>query len=99
MIYEIARLTIDPARAAAFEAAVAGCAPFFRAAHGCHSMRLEHEIEDPSRYRLVVGWETVEDHMVGFRGSPAFAEWRAAVGPFFAAPPEVVHTQVVAEHF
>lgn len=99
MVFEIAHLTIDPERAEAFEAAVAGCAPLFRAAAGCRSMRLEREVEDPGRYRLVVGWDTVEDHMVGFRNSPAFADWRAAAGPFFLAPPTVVHTEVVADLF
>ena len=99
MITEIAHLVIDPTRAAAFEAAVAGCAELFRAAPGCRSMRLEREIEDRARYRLVVGWDRIEDHMVGFRGSAAFAGWRAAAGPFFVAPPEVIHTQVAVASF
>jgi hypothetical protein len=36
-------------------------------------------------------WDTLEDHMVGFRESPAFAEWRALLGPHFAGPPAVEH--------
>ncbi|RZM07742.1 MAG: antibiotic biosynthesis monooxygenase [Sphingomonas sp.] len=99
MITEIAHLTIDPARTNAFEAAVAGCAELFRAAPGCRAMRLEREIEHPGRYRLVIGWDTVEDHTVTFRGSDAFARWRAAAGPFFVAAPDVVHTEVVAQPF
>lgn len=99
MISEIAHLTIDPAQAAAFEAAVAGCAELFHAAAGCRAMRLEREIEHAGRYRLVVGWDTVEDHMVTFCGSDAFARWRAAVGPFFVAAPEVVHTEVAVQAF
>ncbi len=99
MITEIARLTVDPDRADAFEAAVAGCAALFRAAPGCRSMRLDREIEDRSRYRLTVEWDTIEDHMTGFRGSDAFEQWRAAAGPFFAAPPEVVHCEVAVRCF
>ncbi len=48
-------------------------------------------IESPGRYLLTVHWNTLEDHTQGFRESPAFAEWRAIIGPFFAQPPQVEH--------
>lgn len=99
MITEIAHITIDPASAAEFEAAVARAVPAFRSAAGCRGMMLEREIEDPCRYRLVVTWDDVDAHLVGFRSSPGFQLWRDAAGPFFAAPPVVVHTTVVARHF
>ena len=38
-----------------------------------------------------MGWDTLEDHTVGFRESPAFAEWRSHIGPFFDGQPEVDH--------
>jgi len=93
MITEIAHLTIDPARADAFEAAVASVADVFRRAKGCHGVALEREIEDPARYRLRVDWDSVEAHMVDFRNSPDFQLWRGAAGPFFVTPPEVVHVE------
>lgn len=99
MILEIATLTIDPARAVEFEAAVARAVQHFRNAEGCHGMTLERVIEDPSRYQLVVQWETVEHHTVKFRGSAGFRAWREHAGPFFAAPPIVIHTATVAVHF
>jgi len=99
MITEIALLTIDPSKSAAFEAAVAQAAPAFRGAEGCHGMALERVIEDPSRYRLVVQWDSVEHHMVTFRASPAFQTWRGLAGPFFTAPPAVEHSQVVGTYF
>jgi len=34
---------------------------------------------------------------VAFRGGPLFAEWRAIVGPFFAAPPVVEHFRLVGK--
>jgi hypothetical protein len=39
----------------------------------------------------MIFWDTLEDHTVGFRNGPLFAQWRAIVGPFFAAPPVVEH--------
>lgn len=99
MITEIANITIDPARAEAFEAAVAEAAPYFRSAEGCHAMRLERVVEDPALYRLVVSWASVEAHMVTFRNSPGFARWRELAGPFFVAPPHVEHWDVAGSHF
>jgi quinol monooxygenase YgiN len=48
-------------------------------------------VEHPSTWLLLVGWDSVEAHTVGFRQSEGFTRWRAAVGPFFAAEPTVQH--------
>jgi quinol monooxygenase YgiN len=99
MITEIAKLTIDPANAAAFEAAVAQAATVLRAAEGCHHMALERVTEDPAQYRLMVQWDSVAHHMVTFRESEGFKQWRALAGPYFAAPPVVEHTETVGRFF
>ena len=99
MVTEIAVLTIDPAKAADFEAAVAEAAPLFKAADGCGGMALERVIERPGQYRLVVRWRNVEVHMQGFRESPAFSEWRVLAGPFFVAPVDMTHSETVAAYF
>jgi len=99
MVTEIAYITIDPAKADAFEAAVAQAAPHFRAAEGCHGMRLEQVEEDPACYRLSVDWESVDHHMVNFRESEGFQQWRALAGPFFAEPPRVEHWNQVGAFF
>ncbi len=54
MIVEVAHITIDPAQAEAFEAAVAQAAAVIEAAEGSHSMALERVIETPGQYRLRV---------------------------------------------
>lgn len=99
MIYEIAQIEIRPGAESAFEAAVAQAAPHFKSAKGCLSLALERGVEHPSTYRLVVGWETVEDHMVTFRESDGFQVWRALASPHFAAPPQVVHVSRVLSAF
>lgn len=99
MITEIAFITIDPARADAFEAAVASAASAFRAAEGCHGMTLERVVEDPTQYRLRVLWESVDHHMVTFRNSDGFQTWRGLAGPFFAAPPRIEHWETAASPF
>ena len=99
MIFEIAALRIKPGTQSAFEAAVVEAVPLFRRAKGCLSMRLEHSIEQAEGYRLVVGWETLDDHIVDFRGSADFQEWRRLVGGYFVAPPEVEHMNTVVTGF
>lgn len=95
MITEIAQIEIRPGREEEFEAAVAQALPLFLAADGCDGVDLHRSLEHPSRYRLMVRWETVERHTVTFRASEGFARWRALAGPHFAAPPQVEHVHSV----
>ena len=99
MITEIAQIDVKPGLESEFEAAVKKAAPLFKRAKGCRGMELERSIEKPSRYRLFVKWETIEDHTVAFRESADFQEWRKLVGHCFAAPPEVEHVQQVLSGF
>lgn len=95
MIRENATLTVKPGSAIAFEGAVAEAVPLFQSAPGAVSFRLDRSIENPLEYTLTVGWETLEDHTVGFRNSEAFAQWRELVGPYFAGAPQVKHLENV----
>lgn len=98
MILEIADFRIAPGQQAAFEAAVArGVAEAISTAKGFNGYKLNRCIETPERFVLMIDWDTLEDHTVGFRESPAFTAWRAIVGPFFAAPPVVEHFQLAAK--
>jgi heme-degrading monooxygenase HmoA len=99
MIYEIAEIEVRPGLEAEFEANVAKAAPLFKRAKGCTGLELHRSIERASRYRLVVQWETVENHTVDFRGSSDFQEWRKLVGHCFAATPVVEHTNRVLKGF
>ena len=99
MIYEIAEINVKPGTHAAFEAAVREAVPLFRQAKGCVSMRIDRTIERPDTYRLLVGWATLENHTVDFRGSENFQAWRALVGGYFAEPPKVEHVETVVDGF
>ncbi len=99
MIHEIAMIEVIRGSESAFELAVAEAATLFKSAKGCRSLRLERSIEAPTHYRLVVGWESVEDHEIDFRNSDAFQRWRALAAPHFAAPPIVEHVDCVLQAF
>jgi heme-degrading monooxygenase HmoA len=97
MILEIADIRIQPGQQAAFEAALAqGVATAVSQAPGYLSHSVQHGIESPERYVLLIHWNTLEDHTVVFRGSDLFKQWRALVGPFFAAPPVVEHFNLIS---
>ena len=99
MILEIAQIDIEPGMEVEFEAGVAKAVPIFRRAKGCTGMALQRSVEKPARYRLFVGWQTVENHTVDFRGSADFQEWRKHVAHCFASPPEVEHVNQVVKGF
>lgn len=98
MILELADIRIQPGQQTAFEAAIRhGAQTVITRAKGYLGHTVHHGIESPERYLLQIRWATLENHTVDFRQSPAFAEWRAIVGPFFAAPPVVEHFNLLAD--
>ena len=99
MILEIAQFAIKPGLESAFEAGVAEAAPLFKSSKGCKSMELRRSVETPSRYFLFVGWETLENHTVDFRGSENFQAWRKLVSHCFDGTPQVEHARVAAAGF
>ncbi|WPB58235.1 antibiotic biosynthesis monooxygenase [Xylophilus sp. GOD-11R] len=97
MILEHADIRITPGRNAEFEEAIhRGLNTVIAKARGFRSARVMRGIESTERYLLMIEWETLEDHTVGFRESPLFTEWRGIVGPFFAGPPTVEHFDATA---
>jgi heme-degrading monooxygenase HmoA len=98
MILEIADIRIPPGKQAEFDAAIQrGVRDVISKAKGFHGYQVQKGVESPERYILMIRWQTLENHTVDFRQSPAFAEWRAIVGPYFAVPPNVEHFTLLAE--
>jgi heme-degrading monooxygenase HmoA len=98
MILEIADIRIAPGQQAAFDEAVQrGVETVASKAVGFRGFKVNKCIETPERYVLMIYWETLENHTVDFRQGPLFPQWRAIVGPFFAAPPLVEHFTLLAK--
>jgi heme-degrading monooxygenase HmoA len=95
MILEVAILNIRPNQNKIFEAAFATAAPIICSMKGYISHDLQHCIEDENRYILLVQWETLEDHTIGFRQSTAYQEWKALLHHFYESFPIVEHYQMV----
>ena len=99
MILEIAQIDIKPGMEAEFENNVARAAEIFMRAKGCRAMELQRSIERPGCYRLMIKWETLENHTVDFRQSEDFKAWRGLVGHCFESTPYVEHTQLCVKGF
>lgn len=91
MILEAAQLSIKPGREAAFEAAMRQARPLIEASPGFGGIEVRRCIERPNSYLLLVRWETLEDHTVGFRGSERYLQWRALLHDFYDPFPTVEH--------
>lgn len=98
MILELADIRIGAGKNADFDAAIVrGIDTVISQAKGFRGYKVNKGIESPERYLLMIFWDTLENHTVDFRESPAFAQWRAIVGPFFAQPPQVEHFTLLAK--
>jgi len=98
MILELADIRIQPGKQAEFDLAIQrGLNDVISKAKGFCGYKINKGIETPERYVLTIFWETLENHTVDFRQSPAFTEWRSIVGSFFAGPPTVEHFTLLAK--
>jgi heme-degrading monooxygenase HmoA len=90
-VLEHALLPVRPGRAEAFEVAFALARPLISAMPGFRGLSLRRCGERPDTYLLLVGWQTLEDHTEGFRGSPEYDRWRELLHGFYEPFPVVEH--------
>ena len=95
MITEHALLNVVPGRELEFIGAMQQARSLIAASPGFVSLRVERCLERPSRFLLLVEWERLEDHTEGFRRSPAYEEWRAALHHFYDPFPVVEHFEAI----
>ena len=98
MILEAAILNVIPGREAEFESAFAQASSIIASMDGYISHQLQHCMEAPNRYLLLVQWETLEAHTVGFRSSPEYQEWKKLLHHFYDPFPTVEHYEVVQQY-
>ena len=98
MILEVAILNVKPRQEKDFEAAFGKAQSIIASMPGYLSHQLHSCVEQSGRYLLLVNWETLEDHTVGFRESAQYQRWRELLHQFYDPFPEVQHYQVVFEN-
>ena len=91
MVLEVALIDVLPGSEDAFAVSYGLGYPILAGTPGCRSVRMTRGIESPSRFVLLVEWDSVEAHEQNFRGTERYAQWRGHIGGYFAQPPLVEH--------
>ena len=95
MILEAAPLQVRPGQEADFEAAFREAQRIIASMPGYRSHELQRCIERPSEYLLLVRWDTLEQHTVGFRQSAQYQDWKRLLHHFYEPFPVVSHYEAV----
>ena len=96
MILEVATLDVRPGQEAAFESAFREASRIISSMHGYVSHELQRCVEKQNRYLLLVNWQTLEDHSVGFRQSAQYRQWKSLLHHFYDPFPTVEHYRQAA---
>jgi len=91
MVLEVGLINVVAGQEAEFRAAYAAAHETLATTPGCRSVRMTQGIESPTRFVLLVEWDSVEAHLQNFRETDRFGTWRGHIGPFFDGPPNVEH--------
>jgi heme-degrading monooxygenase HmoA len=91
MVLEVALINVVPGQEDEFAVAYSKGHEVLASAPGCRSVRMTRGIESPSRFVLLVEWDSVQAHEDNFRATDRFTTWRGLIGGFFAQPPLVEH--------
>jgi heme-degrading monooxygenase HmoA len=96
MVLEVALINVTAGEEEAFASAFRVARETLATTPGCLSVRMTRGIESPSRFVLLVEWESVAAHEENSRASDRFTTWRGHIGPYFAGPPDVEHYSDIA---
>lgn len=91
MVLEVALIKVLPGQEDAFAQAYAKGHATLATTPGCLSVRMTRGVESPSRFTLLVEWESVDAHLENFRATERFQTWRGLIGPYFDGAPNVEH--------
>ena len=97
MILEVAILQVRTGQEPAFEAAFREAQAIIASMPGYLSHELQRCFEQPNQYILMVRWETVAHHEIGFRTSTQYQEWKRLLHHFYDPVPSVQHYALVED--
>lgn len=95
MITEHAILDVKPDSVDAFLLAFDEAVPIISGMAGFRGLTLSRCVERPAWFLLLVTWDRLEDHTIGFRGSPEYQRWRDLLHRFYEPMPIVEHFESV----
>jgi len=91
MILEVAPLVVIKGKEREFEISFKKAQKIICSMPGYISHQLQKCIEIENKYILLVNWETLEHHTIGFRESKEYKEWKKLLHHYYSPFPIVEH--------
>ena len=98
MILEVAILNVKVGQEKQFEIDFETAGKFISCIEGYVKHSLQKCLEQSNRYILLVEWEKLEDHTIGFRQSSQYLEWKKLLHHYYDPFPVVEHYKLVVEN-
>jgi heme-degrading monooxygenase HmoA len=98
MILEMAILQVIKGEEVSFKKDFAIASQYIQSIPGYVSHSLRKCIEVENKYLLLVDWEKLEDHTIGFRESESYLEWKKLLHHYYNPFPVVEHYEMVLEN-
>jgi heme-degrading monooxygenase HmoA len=98
MILEVAILNVKSGQEKQFEIDFATAGQFISSIKGYVRHSLRKCLEQDNKYILLVDWEKLEDHTMGFRQSPEYLEWKRILHHYYDPFPTVEHYETIIEN-
>ncbi len=97
MILEIATLYVSAGRQKKFEEDFRTARQYISSIKGFKSLTLQKNVEQNNKYILLVKWEKIEDHLIGFRQSKIYNQWKELLHHYYDPFPVVEHYETVLD--
>jgi len=91
MILEVAILEIKEGLNESFEKDFAKAEQYISSIDGYINHSLKQCLEQKNKYILLVNWETLEAHTIGFRKSEVYQNWKELLHHYYDPFPVVEH--------
>jgi heme-degrading monooxygenase HmoA len=98
MILEVAILNVKSGQERQFEKDFDLAGQYISAIKGYVKHSLRKCVEQNNKYILLVDWENLEDHTIGFRQSMQYLEWKKLLHNYYYSFPIVEHYKLILEH-
>lgn len=98
MILEVAILQVKKGETQNFEHDFTIASQFIQSIPGYVNHSLRKCLEEDNKYLLLVNWEKLENHTIGFRESEAYLEWKKLLHHYYDPFPIVEHYEMILEH-
>lgn len=97
-VLEVAILDVKLGCEKAFESDFKEAQKIISAMKGYISHTISRCVEAQNRYILLVNWNKLEDHTVGFRESDQYQQWRSLLHHYYEPFPTVEHYYAIDDN-